>query len=106
MDIKYYLFIIGIICIIGLIWHQRLNNKVEYSYNLKSPPCPASFISTGPDKYGTYTCECVLPDSVTDPICYSNKETRTIQVDKHDNVQHLSIPLKVWAKECLHYPLL
>ena len=103
MDIKYYLLIIGII---GIIWYLRLNKNKEYSYKLKPPPCPASFISTGPDKYGTYTCECVLPESVTDPICYSNKETRTIQVDKHDNVQHLSIPLKVWAKECLHYPLL
>jgi len=103
MDFKYYLLIIGII---GIICHLLLNKKIENIYNLKPPPCPPSFISIGPDKYGTYTCECVLPESVTHTACYSNKETRTIKVDKHDFVQHLKVPLKVWAKECLHYPLL
>ena len=103
MDIKYYLLIIGII---GIIWYLQLNKKVDNIFKLKHPPCPASFISTGPDKYGSYTCECVLPESVTNPICYSDKETRTIRVDKNDYVQHLRIPIKVWAKECLHYPLL
>ena len=103
MDIKYYLLIISII---GIIWYLRLNKKVLNTYSLKPPPCPTSFRSTGPDEYGTYTCECVLPESVIDPVCYADKEKRTIGVDKNGFVQHLKVPLKIWAKECLHYPLL